>query len=118
MTLSTLETESLKAMLDIAIESMNFNSGMLDQEEVSLLRQVAVLVGVDPILATPQNFTKQWAHTYEPYIFAQWSPYDPTNRKDPYTRLPDKELCLQCQLDADDPIHHGVDNIAKSEEAQ
>jgi len=44
-----------RVALDIAIGSMDFGSGFLDNEEVEALRELAVLLGVDPWQATPPN---------------------------------------------------------------
>lgn len=45
----------LQAVLDSAVGSMDYGSGFLDEEEVSALRDVAVLLGVDPWTVTPSN---------------------------------------------------------------
>lgn len=46
-------TETLKVLFDTAVNSMDFTSGFLDHEEVAHLRKVAVLLGLDPKVATP-----------------------------------------------------------------
>lgn len=46
----------LQIVFDTAVHSMDFGSGFLDDEEVLALREVAVILGVDPIVATPDNF--------------------------------------------------------------
>lgn len=51
-----LERRLVEILLDTAVGSLNFGSGMLDDEEVSALREVARLLGVDPMEATPENF--------------------------------------------------------------
>lgn len=45
-----------RVVLDAAVNSMDFGSGMFDDEEVQALRAFAVLLGVDPSTATPDNF--------------------------------------------------------------
>ena len=46
----------LQKVFDVAVGSMNFTSGFLDDEEVSALRELAVILDVDPMTATPENF--------------------------------------------------------------
>ncbi len=50
------DAETWRAVFDVAVRSMDFGSGFLDDEEVSLLRRAARLLGVDPMEATPSNF--------------------------------------------------------------
>lgn len=45
----------LQVAFDAAVNSLSFTSGFLDDEEVDALRAVAVLLGVDPVTATPAN---------------------------------------------------------------
>ena len=52
--------ETLEMVFDTAVNSMDFGSGFLDNEEVEALREVAVLLGVDPMVATPLNFACQY----------------------------------------------------------
>ena len=54
--------EDVRVLFDIATNSLDFGSGFLDDEEVETLRRVAVMLGVDPKLATPYAFE----HKYEP----------------------------------------------------
>ena len=60
----TLATEDAKALFDIAVGSMDFGSGFLDNEEVDILRAFAVKIGLDPMEATPSNFRKSYAHPF------------------------------------------------------
>jgi hypothetical protein len=46
----------LQIVFDAAVSSMDFTSGFLDDEEVSALRDIAVLLGVEPAVATPKEF--------------------------------------------------------------
>lgn len=48
--------QTLQILLDTAINSMDFGSGFLCDEEVQVLRAVAALLDVDPIVATPDNY--------------------------------------------------------------
>lgn len=60
-----IETDLLRALFDLATGSMDFGSGFLDQSDVEALRKVAKLLGVDPLLATPSNFTCQYRGVHE-----------------------------------------------------
>lgn len=56
MTDTTLPTEDLQVLFDVAVGSLDFASGFLDNDEVRALRRVAKVLGVDPLKATPSNF--------------------------------------------------------------
>lgn len=56
----TIRRGDLRALLDIGTGSMDFGSGFMDNEQVEALRKVAVLLGVDPVTATPPNFLEQY----------------------------------------------------------
>ena len=60
----------LRIVFDTAVHSMDFGSGFLDDEEVAALREVAVILGVDPAEATPRNFTCKYRghHAAEPHL--------------------------------------------------
>jgi hypothetical protein len=60
----------LRIVFDTAVHSMDFGSGFLDDEEVAALREVAVVLGVDPAAATPRNFTCKYRghHAAEPHL--------------------------------------------------
>ena len=60
------DLDTWRAVFDIAIGSMNFGSGFLDHEEVEHLRKAAVILGVDPELATPDNFLCQYRDYHDP----------------------------------------------------
>lgn len=56
----------LQITFDTAVNSMDFGSGFLDEEEIEALRAVAVALGVDPKVATPRNrrcplYGHEWA---------------------------------------------------------
>ncbi len=53
---TTLPTEDLRVLFDAAVSSLDFASGFLDNDEVLALRRIAVVLGVDPLKATPYNF--------------------------------------------------------------
>lgn len=54
-----------RAVFDIAVGSMDFGSGFLDDEEVQMLRAAAVDLGVDPMEATPSDFKSKYCPGYE-----------------------------------------------------
>jgi hypothetical protein len=85
---TTIPTDRLRALFDIAAGSMNFTSGFLDTAEVETLRAVALTLGVDPAAATPNEFVSQYPH--------------PRQGLDP-------ALCVasygRCGKPAGDPIH-------------
>lgn len=85
-------TEDLKALFDIAVGSLNFGSGFLDSDEVEVLRRIAVLIGVDPMVGTPKEFAKQYPHTYQERP-KTWPPSAWADR------------CDHCDHVADNPIH-------------
>jgi hypothetical protein len=65
----TLPADDLRAVFDIAVGSMDFGSGFLDDAEVETLRRVAVVIGVDPMEATPSIFAAKYHHAFHPYTF-------------------------------------------------
>lgn len=68
----------LRALLDLATGSMDFGSGFWDDEQVEIARKVAGVLNIDPMLATPSNFTfkygcrargeHKWRKLEEPWI--------------------------------------------------
>lgn len=48
--------DPIRVVFDIAISSLDFGSGFLDNAEVRALRTLAVQLGVDPDEATPFNW--------------------------------------------------------------
>jgi hypothetical protein len=55
----------LRAILDVASESMDFGSGFLDNEQVEALRKGAEILSFDPLAVTPTNFECQYTGTHE-----------------------------------------------------
>jgi hypothetical protein len=56
----TLPLADLQILFDTAVGSMDWGSGFLDAEEVEALRRVAIILGVDPLDATPDNHKCQY----------------------------------------------------------
>ena len=61
----TLPKESVQILFDAMVDSMDFGSGRFDTEEVEALRGVAVVLGVDPDVATPEEFQSRYPHAYD-----------------------------------------------------
>jgi hypothetical protein len=55
-----LSDDDIRILFDTAVGSMDFSSGFLDNEEVEVLRKVAVYLGRDPKEATPSNFLETY----------------------------------------------------------
>lgn len=60
MTDIVVPVEVLQIVFDTAINSMDFGSGFLDDEEVTALRDMAMRLGQDPLLATPSGHHKKF----------------------------------------------------------
>jgi len=58
----------LRIVFDVAVGSMDFGSGFLDDEEVGALREVAVILGADPADATPRNFLCKFRQRHDVHI--------------------------------------------------
>jgi hypothetical protein len=84
--------ELTEIVFDIAIRSLDFNSGFLEDDEVEALRELAVLLGVDPWEATPS----QWRPRYCPgHTFGEWKERFVT---DGYMWLERYHKCEVCEL--------------------
>lgn len=60
--------EDLRALFDLAVNSLNFGSGFWDTDDTNAARRIAVALGVDPMEATPSEFRRQYKHTFDPYV--------------------------------------------------
>lgn len=65
----TIDRKLLQIAFDCAVNSMDFGSGFFDDEEVEGLRAIAVLLGVDPMVATPRNFICKYEKKHQPYDY-------------------------------------------------
>lgn len=65
-----IDERLLRVLFDTAVGSMDFGSGFLDDEEVAALREVAGMLGADPMVATPGKFRCGYRghHAAEPYL--------------------------------------------------
>ena len=61
----TIDRSVLQMVFDAAVHSMDFVSGFLDGETVVALRAIAVLLGVDPMIATPPEFKCKYSGKHE-----------------------------------------------------
>lgn len=97
MTTHQIAHEDLQALFDMCVNSMNFGSGFLETGDVVLLRKVAVLIGVEPWVATPREFRRNYPHTY-----LSNSEYHRTRTGNPYFQVLNGKACRHC----DQPPQH------------
>lgn len=71
----TLPMDEARKVFDTAINSMDFGSGFLDNDEVEALRKFAVRIGINPMHATPSNFWSQYIadHQHEFVSGKRWN---------------------------------------------
>ena len=62
----TIPLETAQRLFDALATSMDFGSGFLETDDVKALRELAVLIGVDPLLGTPDTFVKDYPHPFKP----------------------------------------------------
>lgn len=65
-----------RTVFDVAVNSLDFGSGFLDHSEVTALRRLAVLLGVDESKATPHEMTCDFnpPHEWGPWESISWRP--------------------------------------------
>jgi len=80
-----IEKTTLQCVFDAAVNSLDFTSGFLDDEEVEALRAVAVLIGVDPDVGTPNNFKCKYQSGHD-FGVVQPTSSDPT-----------RQFCWRCK---------------------
>jgi len=97
----TVPRGNLQDMFDIIVGSLDFGSGFLDLEQVEMLRAVAVLLGVDPMKATPYDQTTRYPH---PFVSAKDINGVPTGR------------CRTCSRPADLPAHAAAVDLTERDE--
>lgn len=61
----TIRRGDLRALLDLATQSMDFSSGFWDEEQTEVARNVAALLGIDPTLVTPSNMACKYSGAHE-----------------------------------------------------
>lgn len=57
--------ELLRNLFDLAVGSMDFGSGFFSTEDTHTTRTVAVMLGLDPMVGTPINHAKDYAHPFK-----------------------------------------------------
>lgn len=62
-----IDTGDLRALFDLAVNSLDFGSGFWDREDTEVARRVAVLLGVDPMVATPSLDRRNYPHGFVAY---------------------------------------------------
>ncbi len=62
-----IDRTMLQIVFDVAVNSMDFGSGFLVDEDVDALRAAAAVLGVDPMLATPENFKCKFSGEHQPW---------------------------------------------------
>lgn len=106
--LMPLKRGTIKTMFDIICCSLDWGSGFLDTDEVITLRDVAVLLDVDPMEATPANMRPSFQHDFTPPVYKPLGggftdEYKQRDRKIWDERYADK--CDWCNKLAEEPPH-------------
>lgn len=86
----TVDRTTLQIVFDVAVNSLDFGSGFLDDEEVAALRTIAESLGVDPMVATPETFQCKYTGQHMPY------PDEPLYAKS-------RGMCCRCRRPLDSP---------------
>jgi hypothetical protein len=103
-----IEVEKLKMLFDLIVQSMDFGSGFLDHEDVTLLREIAVIIGVDPMEGTPSEMVARIVHPFKRRDYPAGYHFDPSRYY---------EWCRWCGKRHDDPIH-ARDGVAVQEHTE
>lgn len=107
----TIEREDLRALFDLATNSMDFGSGFMNHEDVLMLRRVAEIIGANEREAIPSNFRASFAHDFEdPKPSKMYGAWIRDAQGRPIKREPDilVEVCGYCHRLEENPVHHGV----------
>lgn len=113
-----VDQATVQILFDIAINSLDFGSGWLDDEEVEALRECAVTLGVDPITATPDGFKckytneHQWSNWYRPVGLLPARVTNVMGRTFTHPREPDNQVdademhrrCVRCKKEEVRPM--------------
>jgi hypothetical protein len=59
-----ISVDDLRHLFDLAVDAPLVCSGSFDDDDVALLRRIAVLIGVDPNAITPDEFVTQFPHPF------------------------------------------------------
>lgn len=88
--------EKLQRLFDMIIHSLDFGSGFLEDDDVVLLRDIAKQLGVNPQIATPDDFRSQYNHVFEQHS-ARAIEVRPERAGE----------CAHCRKSIDAPCHKG-----------
>lgn len=61
-----IDKEMLRALFDLVVGGMEFGSDFFDSEQTELLRGFAILLGIDPIVATPESHKCKYLKEHVP----------------------------------------------------
>lgn len=123
----TLSLEDARHLFDLAIDTPLLCSGSFETDHVVVLRKLAALINVDPATATPDDFVRDFPHTYKPFnIHGEggyvWDANAPDGRRpetdaEVYARLGENpDRCSaggydrRCRRPQTDPIHQAADD--------
>lgn len=87
----TIDQTLLQICFDVAVHSLDFSSGFLDDEEVSALREIAARLDVNPMVATPKKFKCKY------YGHELWR--DQVNYRHGERGMPSPTVCCNCNID-------------------
>lgn len=79
----------LRALLDLSTSSMDFGSGFWDNEQTEIARKIAGVLGVDPMIVTPANFSCQYGGPEQ----HQWVPAKDWGKFPPGVT----QFCVRCR---------------------
>lgn len=63
----TIRFEDAQRLFDLATDSPLVCSGSFETDDVVVLRRLATLIGVDPAMATPSEFLRDFPHPFVPF---------------------------------------------------
>ena len=61
--------ELLQIVFDLVVNSMDFGSGFFDEDDVKATRELATIIGLDPMVGTPENMKCQFGAEHKPYPY-------------------------------------------------
>lgn len=83
-----IKTETLKALFDLVVGSMDYGSGFFDKEDVEVIIDVAEIIGALGGLDDPDRYDRNRFKRMEPHLWHQ-----------------DCALSWRCGRAANDPLH-------------
>lgn len=95
-----LKRDHLNAIFDLAINSMDFGSGFWDNEDVEAVRGIAMVLGLNPMLATPHNFKRSYRHAWKGRNTSNYGSHHLARNPNLVTD------CIVCGEDRDHPVHN------------